>query len=127
MAFVVIIVLSTAVRLPGCFSGFWLDERLTYFIAEGADSPVDIFTRVLYDNNHHLNTLILYFIGANEHWVFYRIHSLLSGVGKVVLAWSRRLSVTLPATFTVCPGCCLTMVYPAGTGLFIGGRSDRLF
>ncbi len=89
MAFVVIVVLSTAVRLPGCFGDFWLDEILTYFIAEGADLPVDIFTKALYDNNHHLNTLILYFIGANEHRAFYRIHSLLSGVGTVVLAWSR--------------------------------------
>lgn len=83
---------ALALRLPGLFTDFWLDEIWTWEIARGLQSPADLFTQVRDSNNHHLNTLIYYLlnplVGESEHWSLYRIHSLLAGVGGVILAWS---------------------------------------
>lgn len=86
-AFLTIVGLAAAVRLPGCFSDFWLDEIWTLFIANQLNSPVQIFTEFSHSANQHLNTLIFYLLGDREHWIVYRIHSLVTGIGTVVLAW----------------------------------------
>lgn len=81
------VVVAAMLRVPGMFSDFWLDEIWTLTIANGLESPLDIVTSVRHSNNHHLNTLIFYLLGQQEHWLAYRVHSLLAGVGTVVLAW----------------------------------------
>jgi len=85
--FLFIVFFAFLVRLPGCFSDFWLDEILSSVITGRAQSSVEIFTRFHSDNNHHLNTLVLYLIGDRQNWVVYRLHSLVCGVGVVILAW----------------------------------------
>ena len=82
-----IIVFAAVMRVPGCFSDFWLDEIWTLSAASRLNSPIEIITRFRQDNNHHLNTLILYLVGEREHWVVYRIHSVVAGICTVVLAW----------------------------------------
>ena len=87
LVFLIIVALAAAVRLPGCFSNFWFDEIWTFSYANQLDSPLQIFTELRHDNNHHLNTLIFYLLGDCEHWMVYRIHSLVAGIGAVILAW----------------------------------------
>lgn len=82
-----VMVLAALLRIPGLFTDFWLDEIWTLQIVEALDSPLDIFTKVRHSNNHHLNTLIFYLLGEQEHWIPYRIHALLAGLGAVALAW----------------------------------------
>jgi hypothetical protein len=82
-----LLLVATAARVPGLFSEFWLDEIWTLTIVNGLDSPLDILTSVRHSNNHHLNTLFFYLLGHQEHWLVYRLHSLVAGVGTVALAW----------------------------------------
>ena len=86
-ALLIIVVLAAAVRLPGCFSEFWLDEIWTQSFATQISSPAAIFTEGHHSNNHPLNTLVFYLIGNREHWVVYRIHSLVAGIGAVIACW----------------------------------------
>lgn len=82
-----IAVFALAIRLPACFSDLWIDEIWTLFVSNELNSPTEIFTKFLHSNNHHLNTFFLYLLGNQEHWAVYRIHSLVAGVGAVILAW----------------------------------------
>jgi hypothetical protein len=84
---------ALCLRLPGLFSDFWLDEIWTLEIASKLQSPFELFTEVRHSNNHHLNTFVYYVLGDRDHWSLYRIHSLLAGVGSVILAWSIALRV----------------------------------
>ncbi|MCK4782744.1 MAG: glycosyltransferase family 39 protein [Desulfobacteraceae bacterium] len=88
VGFVVIVILAAIVRLPGCFSDLWLDEIWTLLGSSKLNSAAEIFTRFRYDNNHHLNTLIMFLLGDQRSWGVYRIHSLISGIGAVILAWT---------------------------------------
>ncbi len=83
----VLVLVAVALRLPGLFTDFWLDEIWTLKIVLGMDSGWDVFTEVRHSNNHHLNTLIFYALGDLEHWSLYRIHPLLAGVASVALAF----------------------------------------
>jgi hypothetical protein len=84
---------ALCLRLPGLFTDFWLDEIWTLEIANQLQSPLDLFTEVRHSNNHHLNTFVYYVLGDRDSWSLYRIHSLLAGVGSVILAWSIALRI----------------------------------
>jgi hypothetical protein len=81
-----VVLLATALRLPGLFTDFWLDEVWTLKIVLGMDSMWDVFTEIRHSNNHHLNTLFFYALGDREAWSLYRLHSLAAGVASVWLA-----------------------------------------
>jgi len=82
-----LLVAATVLRLPGCFNDFWLDEIWTLDILNRLDGFTDIFTSFDHSNNHHLNTMIFYLLGNCDHWAWYRVHSMLAGIGTIVLAW----------------------------------------
>ncbi len=82
-----LLVLALALRVPGLFTDLWLDEIWTVDIVRRMDSAFDVFRTVRHSNNHHLNTLIFYWIGDVEDWKLYRLHSLVAAVGSVWLAW----------------------------------------
>jgi len=87
VVFVCVVLASVIIRLPGMFGDLWLDEIWTLRDLGKFDSAVEIFTKEHYDNNHYLNSLILYLLGSRDRWIIYRIHSLVAGAGAVVLAW----------------------------------------
>lgn len=74
------------IRWRGIFSDFWLDEIWSYDMTKEMDSPFDIFTRLVHDNNHPLNTLYMYLIGDQTQWFYYRIPSYLAGLASILLA-----------------------------------------
>jgi hypothetical protein len=82
-----IALLAALVRLPPCFGDLWLDEIWSVLAAQHVHSPLEIFTSLHSSNNHPLNTLIVYFAGARDGSLPYRLHSLAAGVGAVLLAW----------------------------------------
>lgn len=95
-------------RAIPCWNDFWLDEVWTYLLAQRLHSPLDVFTAIHHSNNHHLNTLLVYWTGEARHWSVYRLPSLLTGIGSIALAagfaWRRgRLEAVLAAALVA--GC----------------------
>lgn len=75
-----------AVRLLGMGGDLWLDEIWSLYLVSALQSPVEIATRLLHDNNHPLNSLWLYGLGpAAPEWS-YRLPAWLAGSAAVGLA-----------------------------------------
>ena len=62
----VVLLTSLAVRVPGMFHDFWLDEAWSYLIVRGLTSPLEVLTRAHIDNNHPLNSWFLYALGRSD-------------------------------------------------------------
>jgi hypothetical protein len=90
--------LALLLRLPGLFTEFWLDEvwswnLVRYFVK----SWTDIFSDTLrMDNNHPLNSLLMYMMGDQSVLAVYRLPSLVAGVGAVAIAARFALRRGLP-------------------------------
>jgi hypothetical protein len=84
-----LVTLAAVLRLPALFTDFWFDEILSYErFAMGARSLGDIFFNPAYkhDNNHHLNTIVLYLLRDQGGWVIYRVPAFLAGLAAVAAA-----------------------------------------
>ncbi len=101
---IAIIALGIAARLAGARGELWLDEIWSLNIADEARSWSDIFLRIRHDNNHHLNTLYLVWLGGDRSAFVYRALSLLFGCATLVLlfyalrnqsAWRRIVTMML--------------------------------
>lgn len=105
----VLVLVAAALRLPGLFTDFWLDEIWTLKIVLGMESAWDVFTSVHHSNNHHLNTLFFYWLGDVENWSLYRVPALVAGVASVALAY--RIGARRGATEAVVAGLLCTTSY----------------
>jgi hypothetical protein len=110
------VAIGAASRVAGLFDDFWLDEIWSWRIARSARSAADLLASpaARVDNNHPLNTLLLYLLGDLAYWPAYRIPSVLAGVGTVVLAaWhvSRRFGRTEGAFAAVLLGLSYPLVH----------------
>jgi hypothetical protein len=91
-----IVVFAALIRLPALFTDLWFDEILSlerYARSAGSISDIFFAAALKHDNNHHLNTLALYWIGDQARWVVYRLPAFvcgLVGVAAVVLIGRRR-------------------------------------
>src|SRR5690349_5873833 len=84
-----VVIASTALlRAAGVFDDFWMDEIWSYDLARTVQRPSDVLLepRFQIDNNHPLNTLLIWAMGEQRHWWIYRVPSLLAGLGAVVVA-----------------------------------------
>jgi len=81
-----ICVLALALRLPGVFTDFWLDEIWNWSLAQQIRTPAEIFTGIHFDANHWLNTFYLYLCGDRGAWFVYRLPALVAGVLTVPVA-----------------------------------------
>src|SRR4051812_42400485 len=59
------IVLSAVLRFWASLDDFWLDEIWTWTKAAQLNNWLDILQGVHHDNNHYLNTFVLYAIGKD--------------------------------------------------------------
>lgn len=78
---------AAALRLASCLDGFWLDEIWSWSIARQVASPLEVFTRHPIDNNHPLNTLVLWALGDLLAWPIYRLPVAFCGIAAVYLGW----------------------------------------
>src|SRR5262245_41533068 len=85
VAVAIAITLAVVLRFGASFDQFWLDEIWSWMMAVQLKSPLEVITRLHHDNNHHLNTLVLYLIGKNAPFYLYRLPAVLAGVGTVLL------------------------------------------
>jgi hypothetical protein len=81
------LLVAIAIRVPGIVQDFWFDEAWSWLLVRQlVASPLDVVTRVHVDNNHPLNSLFLYLLGAHATWVVYRLPALAFGIASVALA-----------------------------------------
>src|SRR5690606_39631314 len=88
-----------AVRLLGMGGDLWLDEIWSLYLVSALQSPVEIATRLLHDNNHPLNSLWLYGLGPDAPEWSHRGLAWLAGSVAVALAAAirrRRLRLLPP-------------------------------
>lgn len=78
--------LGLALRVAAAGGDLWVDEIYTLVLLEDADTPLAVFTSVLHDNNHHLNSLYLYFAGDASSTRVVRGLSIALGVLSVPVA-----------------------------------------
>ncbi|MGH7176685.1 MAG: hypothetical protein ACREJC_04830 [Tepidisphaeraceae bacterium] len=85
---IALIVVSCVMRVGGIFTDFWLDEIWSHSIAMTISSTPDVLLSdaARLDNNHPINTLLIRAMGERQSWVWYRIPSMIAGIGAVLLA-----------------------------------------
>lgn len=86
IATVVLLVLAGLLRWDAALGDFWLDEVWTWFIAAQLKSAGQILTEVQQENNHYLNTWLVWRIGPDVPWIWYRLPAVLAGIATVALA-----------------------------------------
>lgn len=93
-------------RVLASFGDFYVDEIWSFFFARQLNSPLDVF-RLNHDNNHILNTLYLYVLGAEPFsfggkptFIPHRLLSVITGTVSVWLVWKIALSRGLVEAFT---------------------------
>ena len=92
-----LLLLAAALRLPGLWTDFWLDEIWSWTLVWDwrLNSRINgfwsIFTEIHQDNNNYLNTLFLYLCGPSAPLPTYRIPAFLAGIAAVW--WGGMLTV----------------------------------
>jgi hypothetical protein len=81
-----VVLVGAVVRIWAARGELWLDEIWSFRVVHLLPGPVGILTGLHHDNNHHLNSLYLYFLPETTHWMLYRLHSIVAGIGSIVLA-----------------------------------------
>jgi hypothetical protein len=84
--FFLVVAASAGIRLACLFNDLWLDEIWSLNLVSLIDSPLKIFTQLLHDNNHPLNSLFLYLVMPAEADWPYRLLSWATGAVSVALA-----------------------------------------
>jgi hypothetical protein len=83
---VLAVVCAALVRVLAAHNDLWLDEIWSLQLARSVGSPLEILTRLHLDNNHCLNTWLMYLMrNSGSDWV-YRVPALIAGIGTVILA-----------------------------------------
>lgn len=80
------IVIAIALRVAASLGDFWLDEIWSWYIATPLKNPLDILFNVHHDNNHYLNSFVLFALGRDAPIFLYRLPAVIAGVGAVLLA-----------------------------------------
>lgn len=105
---------AIALRLPGLWTNFWLDEIWALQLAEHTETFAGVFTRLSMDTNHWLYTLIMKMYNPGSHWWVYRIPSFAAGIAALPLVfalaskWSRSAGIT---ALILCSFSCFLIVY----------------
>ena len=86
VACLAILVVAAALRVYGAWGDLWLDEILALTMAGQISSPLDIFTTLHSEINHHLYTAYLYFLAPGSNEFIFRLPSLVAGIAAVALA-----------------------------------------
>ncbi len=83
-------VVASLVRFAAIFDDFWLDEIWSWRFARSARSAREIILDPAFhhDNKHWLNTLYWYALGDRENWYVYRLLSIATSIGLLLLLWN---------------------------------------
>jgi hypothetical protein len=78
---------AVLLRAAGLSTEVWMDEILSVRLVEALRSPLGMFTDIHSDNNHYLNSLWLWVVGAAAPGWMMRLPTLVLGAALVVLAY----------------------------------------
>src|SRR5262245_53804686 len=79
--------IGAALRVLAAHNDLWFDEVWTLrLLRERVHSFGDVFTNLKHSNNHHLCSLWMWLVGQNASAMMYRLPSVLSSIGTIVLA-----------------------------------------
>jgi hypothetical protein len=81
-----LVVAGAVLRVLAAQGELWLDELWSFRLVHTLTEPTGIFTRLHHDNNHHLNSLYLWFVTESPVWIRYRLHVVAAGIVTLVLA-----------------------------------------
>ena len=79
------LLIAVAYRLLASLDDFWLDEIWSWLLATRVQSATQIVTQIRHDNNHFLNTWVIYMLGTDRHWFVYRLPAVCAGIGTVAM------------------------------------------
>jgi len=84
-----VLLVAVVLRVAGAFNDLWLDEIWSLdLVRTSVTSPLDVFTAVRHDNNHWLNSLVLYALGPGRPLSVYRLPAVGFGIATVVAGWA---------------------------------------
>ena len=104
-----IVLTGLALRIAAAQGGLWLDEAWSAQLAHEARTPIGVFLNINHDNNHHLNSLWMQFVGFGAPPVLQRALSIVTGTIAIPVAAlifrSRGALIPLIAAllFALCP------------------------
>jgi uncharacterized membrane protein len=81
-----IVLLGLALRIAGAQGALWLDEAWSAKQAHDAGTPLAVFLNINHDNNHHLNSLWLQFVGFDAPPMLARALSIVTGTLAILVA-----------------------------------------
>ena len=81
-----LVLAGATLRVLAAQGELWLDELWSFRLVHTLTEPAGIFTRLHHDNNHHLNSLYLWFVAESPVWIRYRLHVVVAGIATLVLA-----------------------------------------
>lgn len=81
-----IAVVGLALRIAAARGGLWLDEAWSAVFARDVSTPAGILLSINHDNNHHLNTLWLQFVGLDASPLAQRGLSIAAGTLTILVA-----------------------------------------
>ena len=94
---VVVVLVGAVLRLLGLRTELWMDEILSLKLVGALESPLGVFTSIHHDNNHYLNSLWLFAVGADAQWWQMRLVAVVFGILLVPLAYWAALDWGRPA------------------------------
>lgn len=81
-----IVLAGLVLRVLGAQGALWLDEAWSATLAHDAGAPIGIFLNVNHDNNHHLNSLWLQFVGWGAPPMLARAPAIITSTLAIVVA-----------------------------------------
>ncbi|MGK6319859.1 hypothetical protein [Sphingomonas sp. DT-204] len=81
-----IVALGLALRVASAQGSLWLDEAWSATLAHDTGTPLGVFLKINHDNNHHLNSLWLQFVGLAAPPVLARALSIATGTIAIWVA-----------------------------------------
>lgn len=81
-----VVLAGLALRIAAATGGLWLDEAWSAELAHQAGTPLGVFLDINHDNNHHLNSLWLQFVGFGAPPLLQRALSIAEGTVAIAVA-----------------------------------------
>ncbi|MEO7679172.1 MAG: hypothetical protein ABIS14_00570, partial [Sphingomonas sp.] len=81
-----IVLVGLALRIASARGGLWLDEAWSAQLARDAGTPIGVFLNINHDNNHHLNSLWMQFVGFGAPPMLQRALSIITGTIAIPVA-----------------------------------------
>jgi hypothetical protein len=87
LVLVSLLALALVLRIVSALNDFWLDEIWSFQAVEQLRSAAEVLTRYRHDNNHPLNSWLLYLLRGHKGFRAYRMPLCFAGTASVAVAW----------------------------------------